>query len=358
MKEILKTLFKYKWTMLIIVILLFMQAYCNLALPSYTSDIINVGIEESGITSIVPEKIRVSEFNKLDFKMKISLDKSNSKLNLISDDDVFASFDYKNDYIEYDNENVEINDESVFNNFAAIIYFEGIMETLFNLIGYKDMTLKYDELGKELSEEFYNTYGFYIKSEPYEYTDENGSTSGDFCRYLKLSLDSEKISKLVEKYGVDVNDGNVVESNDKMPTISVDNITTDSITVYATVNSSESDMSKKFFCAIYRSSSADGEYELVSDFQVNCSDGVGFVDTDLQSGTTYYYKAITVGGSKYSDVISATTLNNDVKNDKNVSDNPKTGLNKIYFAFGCGIISLIMSIIILIYHNKVKSSAM
>lgn len=65
MKEIFKTLFKYKWTMLIIVILLFMQAYCNLALPSYTSDIINVGIEESGITSIVPEKIRVSEFNKL-----------------------------------------------------------------------------------------------------------------------------------------------------------------------------------------------------------------------------------------------------------------------------------------------------
>lgn len=65
MKEILKTLFKYKWTMFIIVILLFMQAYCNLALPSYTSDIINVGIEESGITSIVPEKIRVSEFNKL-----------------------------------------------------------------------------------------------------------------------------------------------------------------------------------------------------------------------------------------------------------------------------------------------------
>ena len=59
MKEILKTLFKSKWTMLIIVILLFMQAYCNLALPSYTSDIINVGIEESGITSIIPEKIRV-----------------------------------------------------------------------------------------------------------------------------------------------------------------------------------------------------------------------------------------------------------------------------------------------------------
>lgn len=65
MKEILKTLFKYKWTILIIIILLFMQAYCNLALPSYTSNIINVGIEESGITSIVPEKIRVSEFNKL-----------------------------------------------------------------------------------------------------------------------------------------------------------------------------------------------------------------------------------------------------------------------------------------------------
>lgn len=65
MKEIFKTLFKYKWTMLFIVVLLFLQAYCNLALPSYTSNIVNVGIEESGITSIVPERIRKSEFDKL-----------------------------------------------------------------------------------------------------------------------------------------------------------------------------------------------------------------------------------------------------------------------------------------------------
>ena len=31
-----------------IVLLLFLQAYCDLSLPSYTSDIVNVGIQQKG----------------------------------------------------------------------------------------------------------------------------------------------------------------------------------------------------------------------------------------------------------------------------------------------------------------------
>ena len=65
MKEIVKCLSKYKWAILAVIGLLIMQAYCNLALPTYTSNIVNVGIEESGITSVVPIKLKESTFNRL-----------------------------------------------------------------------------------------------------------------------------------------------------------------------------------------------------------------------------------------------------------------------------------------------------
>ena len=44
-----KNLFKYAaehWkTLIAIIIVLFIQAYCDLSLPAYTSDIVNVGIQ-------------------------------------------------------------------------------------------------------------------------------------------------------------------------------------------------------------------------------------------------------------------------------------------------------------------------
>lgn len=42
----------------LIIALLFLQAYCDLSLPNYTSNIINVGIQQNGIEDSVPEKIR------------------------------------------------------------------------------------------------------------------------------------------------------------------------------------------------------------------------------------------------------------------------------------------------------------
>ena len=57
MKEILKVLKKYIFAILLVVILLVIQAKCDLALPEYTSNIINVGIQQSGISSVVPEVI-------------------------------------------------------------------------------------------------------------------------------------------------------------------------------------------------------------------------------------------------------------------------------------------------------------
>lgn len=49
----------------LIVALLFLQAYCDLSLPSYTSDIVNVGIQQKGIEDGVPEKIRAASLENL-----------------------------------------------------------------------------------------------------------------------------------------------------------------------------------------------------------------------------------------------------------------------------------------------------
>ena len=46
-----------------IIVLLVIQAWCELSLPSYTSDIINVGIAQKGITELAPEEILASDMD-------------------------------------------------------------------------------------------------------------------------------------------------------------------------------------------------------------------------------------------------------------------------------------------------------
>ena len=58
MIKLLKYLKKSSGFIIMIVILLFVQAYCDLSLPSYTSDIVDVGIQQGGIENAVPLQIR------------------------------------------------------------------------------------------------------------------------------------------------------------------------------------------------------------------------------------------------------------------------------------------------------------
>ena len=64
-----KNLFKYAavhWkSLLAIIAVLFIQAYCDLSLPAYTSDIVNVGIQQGGIEDQVPEALSADEMEKL-----------------------------------------------------------------------------------------------------------------------------------------------------------------------------------------------------------------------------------------------------------------------------------------------------
>ena len=64
-----KNLFKYAasyWkAMIAIILILFVQAYCDLSLPAYTSNIVNVGIQQGGIEDEIPEQIAREEMDKL-----------------------------------------------------------------------------------------------------------------------------------------------------------------------------------------------------------------------------------------------------------------------------------------------------
>lgn len=57
---------KERWHyILMIIVLLFIQAFCDLSLPDYTSKIVNVGIQQKGIEDCVPETIREASMKEL-----------------------------------------------------------------------------------------------------------------------------------------------------------------------------------------------------------------------------------------------------------------------------------------------------
>ncbi|MGL5152028.1 MAG: ABC transporter ATP-binding protein [Clostridium sp.] len=65
MFKLIKYLKKSTLPILAILFLLIIQAVCDLSLPDYTSNIVNIGIQQNGVTDSVPTIIRESELNKL-----------------------------------------------------------------------------------------------------------------------------------------------------------------------------------------------------------------------------------------------------------------------------------------------------
>lgn len=63
MRQIFKNMAPYWKSILIIIGLLFIQAWCDLSLPSYTSDIIDVGIQNYGVEHVIPEKLTEEDFD-------------------------------------------------------------------------------------------------------------------------------------------------------------------------------------------------------------------------------------------------------------------------------------------------------
>lgn len=65
MGKIFKYLSTYKTVVLGIILLLMIQAYCDLSLPQYMSNIVDVGIQQGGIEHVAPEEMRAETLENL-----------------------------------------------------------------------------------------------------------------------------------------------------------------------------------------------------------------------------------------------------------------------------------------------------
>lgn len=88
MLKLVKYLKKSALLIATIIVLLFIQAYCDLSLPGYTSNIVNVGIQQGGVEDAVIDQIRETEMNKLYLFMSDE-DKSFVEDNYVLDGDLY-----------------------------------------------------------------------------------------------------------------------------------------------------------------------------------------------------------------------------------------------------------------------------
>ena len=63
MGKLIKNPTPYWKSVLLIVLLLVVQAFCDLSLPQYTSNIIDVGIQNKGVEHILPEQVTAEEYD-------------------------------------------------------------------------------------------------------------------------------------------------------------------------------------------------------------------------------------------------------------------------------------------------------
>ena len=94
MKDLMCILKKSVFSALAIVVLLIVQAFGELALPDYTSDIINIGIQQNGVERITPDIIRKSQLDILEFFM------DDSEKSLVGDNYYVSEADYSDEYGE------------------------------------------------------------------------------------------------------------------------------------------------------------------------------------------------------------------------------------------------------------------
>ena len=98
MKKLLKHFKPAIIPIIFVVILLVIQAYCDLSLPTYMSNIVNVGIQQSGIETVTPDKAPKSELDKIELFMD-------------KDDKDFVNSQYKSE--KYKNKDILVLKENI-----------------------------------------------------------------------------------------------------------------------------------------------------------------------------------------------------------------------------------------------------
>ena len=99
MRKLFQFLKPYAPRVLLILCVLVVQAYCDLSLPTYTSNIVNIGIQQSGIDEEIPENISEEEMNRL--------------LLFVSEDDrqdIQDAYEKRSESFDYDGEVLTLKD--------------------------------------------------------------------------------------------------------------------------------------------------------------------------------------------------------------------------------------------------------
>lgn len=99
MRKLIKFLKPFSGVILVIFGLLFVQALTDLSLPGYMSDIINVGVQQSGIEDAMPNVVRQSEMTRLELFMSESDRTEVTQLYMLLDKATLSSGDYAR-YVE------------------------------------------------------------------------------------------------------------------------------------------------------------------------------------------------------------------------------------------------------------------
>ncbi len=64
--RVIRYLFQHKAALVLVVLLLLVQVFCDLSLPNYTSQIVDIGIQQGGITDASPERLTQQTYKDLD----------------------------------------------------------------------------------------------------------------------------------------------------------------------------------------------------------------------------------------------------------------------------------------------------
>ena len=167
MSKIFKNMLQYWKAVIIIVALLFVQAWCDLSLPSYTSDIIDVGIQNSGVEHIVPEKLTKSEFGTAQFIM--TDDEADLWKSLYEADGEFYKLKDKSDR-ELDEADEKLTLPIIMNYQMSTLEVSSFKKTIAGQMGKKE-----SELEKMSVEQLGDSLGVKLKSFKQEKEDDDGN---------------------------------------------------------------------------------------------------------------------------------------------------------------------------------------
>ncbi|MDD6648346.1 MAG: ABC transporter transmembrane domain-containing protein, partial [Firmicutes bacterium] len=152
MRKLMKYLKRSAGFIVMIVLLLFLQAYCELSLPSYTSNIVNVGIQQKGIEDGVPKQMRKETMEHL----KLFMNEEEQEM-------VSSCYQEKGDRYQLekidDETRIELNDilgkaelmmSSLTEQGEAAEKIDGMPDTMLNQIAVLFVQKEYEAMGENL----------------------------------------------------------------------------------------------------------------------------------------------------------------------------------------------------------------